>query len=41
MVGKPSKSSESIQVRAWQILYLAGLILFAEYLVVQFFLAFH
>jgi hypothetical protein len=40
MVGQPSKSSESTQVRVWQILYIAGLILFAEYLTIVFFLAF-
>jgi hypothetical protein len=40
MVGQPNKSSESTQVRVWQILYLTGLILFAEYLTILSFLAF-
>jgi hypothetical protein len=39
MAGKPSKSSESTQVRVWQLIYLAGLILIAEYLTLVFFLA--
>jgi hypothetical protein len=40
MVGQASKSSESTQVRVWQILYVASLILFAEYLAILSFLAF-
>ena len=40
MVGQPSKSSESTQVRVWQILYIAGLIVFAEYITIVLFLAF-
>jgi hypothetical protein len=39
MVGQPSKSSESVQVRVWQIFYIAGLILLAEYLTIRSFLA--
>ena len=42
MVGQPSKSSEStqVQVRVWQIFYIAGLILLVEYLTILSFLAF-
>jgi len=39
MVGQSSKSSESTQVRVWQIFYFAGLILLAEYLTILYFLA--
>jgi hypothetical protein len=41
MVGHSSKSSKSAQFRVWQILYIAGLILFAEYLAIRSLLAFH
>jgi len=40
MVASPEKSSESVQVRVWQIFYIAGLILLAEYLAILSFLAF-
>jgi hypothetical protein len=40
MVGQSSKSSESTEVRVWQIFYVAGLILFAEYVAILSFLAF-
>jgi len=39
MLGQPSKSSESTQVKIWQIFCIAGLILFAEYLTIMSFLA--
>jgi hypothetical protein len=38
MIGEPSKSSESTQVRVWHVFYVAGLILFAEYLAILTFL---
>jgi len=40
MLGQPNKSSESMQIRVWQIFYIAGLILLAEYLTILYFLAF-
>ena len=40
MVGQPSKSSESMQVRVWQVFCVGGLILLAEYLTILYFLAF-
>ena len=40
MIAQPSESSESTQVRVWQIICLAGLILFAEYLTILSFLSF-
>jgi hypothetical protein len=35
MVGQSSKSSESTQVRVWQIIYVGVFILFAEYLALR------
>jgi hypothetical protein len=40
MAGHPSRSSGSMQIKVWQILYIAGFILLAEYLTIVFFLAF-
>jgi hypothetical protein len=40
MEGQPRKSTEPTEVRVWQIFYVAGLILFAEYLAILFFLSF-
>jgi hypothetical protein len=39
MLGQPSKSSESTQVKVWQIFCIAGLILVSEYLTIMYFLA--
>jgi hypothetical protein len=39
MLGQTSKSSESTQVRIWQIFYIAGLILIFEYLTIMYFIA--
>ena len=39
MLGQPSKSSESTQVKVWQIFYIAGLILVFEYLTIMYFIA--
>jgi hypothetical protein len=39
MLGQPSKSSESTQVKVWQVFYIAGLILIFEYLTIMYFLA--
>jgi hypothetical protein len=39
MLGPPNKSSESTQVRAWQIFYIASLILLYEYLAIMYILA--
>jgi hypothetical protein len=39
MVGHSSKPSESAQLRVWQIIYIAGLILFAEYIAIRSILA--
>jgi len=40
MLSQPIKSSESTQVKVWQIFCIAGLILISEYLTILYFLAF-
>jgi hypothetical protein len=35
------QSSKSLQIRVWAVIYIAGLVLFAEYLSLRSLLAFH